>query len=57
VIVLPMTKTEVMKLVELIELADENGLIFDRPTIKDIYNALRRRLRPEEADARQWRKL
>lgn len=56
-VVLPMTKTEVMRLVELIELADEEGLISDRPTIKGIYQALHRRLRPEEADARKWRVL
>jgi len=55
-IVLPLSKTEAMKLIELIELADEENLIFHKPTIRDIYSALRRRMIPVDPN-RQWRVL
>lgn len=53
---LPLSQAEAWKLVELIELADEEKLIFDRETIRDIYAGLRRRLIPVDPD-RQWRVL
>lgn len=55
-VMLPLSKTEAWKLVELIELADEADLIFDKPTIRDIYSALRRHLIPVDPN-RQWRVL
>lgn len=55
-VMLPLSQAEAWKLVELIELADEEELIFDKPTIRDIYAALRRRLIPVDPD-RHWRVL
>jgi hypothetical protein len=55
-LVLPLSRDEAWKLIELIELADEEGLIFDRPTIRDVYDGLRRRLAPIDPK-REWRAL
>lgn len=55
-VVLPLSRDEAWKLVELIELADEEKLIFHPETIRDIYGALRRRLIPVDPN-RQWRVL
>jgi ribulose bisphosphate carboxylase small subunit len=55
-VMLPLSRAEAWKLVELIELADEEKLIFDRETIRDIYAGLRRRLISVDPK-RDWRVL